>query len=81
METKEALKQFIEYVEYDYDVEEMPSKTAMDMALEALEKQIPKEATDNGHGVKFCPICHGSVWQIKLESKYCFRCGQALKWD
>ena len=25
-------------------------------------------------------MCGGSVWQNKDESKYCFRCGQALDW-
>lgn len=36
---------------------------------------------NNGYGVYFCPSCKGSVWQIKEESKYCFRCGEKLNWD
>jgi hypothetical protein len=48
---------------------------------EMLEKQIPKKVFDNGYEVYFCPNCKGSVWQIKDESKYCFRCGQKLQWS
>lgn len=48
-----------------------------------IYKPKPKEANvyDNGHGVHFCGNCHGSVWQMKHESNYCFRCGYLLKWD
>lgn len=35
----------------------------------------------NSYGVAFCPKCTGSVWQIKDESKYCFRCGKKLNWE
>ena len=48
-------------------------------AIKALEKQMPKKVTTNGF-VYFCPECRGSVWQIKPESRFCFRCGQALDW-
>jgi alkyl hydroperoxide reductase subunit AhpF len=44
-------------------------------------KEIPLKVIDNGYGVAFCPVCHGSVWQNKDESNYCFRCGQKIKWD
>lgn len=40
-----------------------------------------KKVEDNGHNVHFCPSCGGSVWQIKAESKFCFRCGQKLDWS
>ena len=51
------------------------------MGMNALEKQIPKKVIRSIYNVRFCPICKGSVWQNKDESKYCFRCGQALKWE
>ena len=51
------------------------------VCLNADEKQIPKKVTENGYGVYFCPVCSGSVWQCRDESKYCFRCGQALDWN
>lgn len=40
-----------------------------------------KKVEDNGRNVYFCPNCGGSVWQIKAESKFCFRCGQKLDWS
>lgn len=55
---------------------------------EALEKQIPKQVkkirheTILGYAVAvYCPFCGGSVWQNADESKYCFRCGQAIDWE
>jgi len=55
---------------------------------EALEKQIPKQVkkirheTILGYSVTvYCPFCGGSVWQNADESKYCFRCGQAIDWE
>ena len=53
---------------------------AVDTAIEALEKQIPKKIIKSSFSVAFCPSCEKSVWQNKDESQYCFRCGQALKW-
>ena len=54
----------------------------VDMIFSALKKvYIPEKVTENGYGVYFCPVCSGSVWQCRDESKYCFRCGQALDWS
>ena len=54
---------------------------ALEKAVEVLEKQIPKKVKNNGHNIFFCPVCRGSVWQIRDESKFCFRCGQAIDWS
>ena len=54
---------------------------ALKKALEILEKQVPRKVIRSIYNVRFCPICQGSVWQNRYESKYCFRCGQALKWE
>ena len=54
----------------------------VDMIFSALKKvYMPKKVANNGYGVHFCPVCCGSVWQNRDESKYCFRCGQALDWN
>ena len=57
-------------------------------ALELFEKQMPRKVIRSIYNVRFyptcqgfCPTCQGSVWQNRDESKYCFRCGQALKWE
>ena len=65
--------------DYDKDIYDR-DKEALVFAVKALEKQIPEKLTTNGF-VFFCPECRGSVWQIKPESRYCFRCGQALDWS
>lgn len=54
---------------------------ALVVANAVLEKRVPMKVINNGHGVYFCPVCHGSVWQIPSESHYCFRCGQKLDWS
>lgn len=83
---KHALDYMDEMYVYDYDnrhdgvVE--AAKVELDLlCMNAIMKQIPKEVQTNGYGVYFCPICNGSVWQNKDESKFCFRCGNALKWE
>lgn len=57
---------------------------ALNMAVEALEKHIPKKTTKRqyvpngtliyGH----CPICY---YFTKNDFKYCGNCGQALDWS
>ena len=75
---------------FDFDViyDELISGCAyfdddeVDMIFSALKKvYMSKKVTNNGYSVYFCPVCGGSVWQNKDESKYCFRCGQALDWN
>lgn len=60
----------------------------LEICAEVLEKQIPKQVKKIRHETilgysetYFCPNCGGSVWQNADESKYCFRCGQAIDWE
>lgn len=50
------------------------------MGMESLKKQKAIKPKHNNHGIYFCPVCGGSLWQIPDESKYCFRCGQSIDW-
>lgn len=61
---------------------------ALGLAVEALEKQIPKKGImigDNYSSVLSCPKCRKpivNVWNIaKYEPNYCHYCGQALDWS
>ena len=70
---------------------------ALEMAVEVLEKQIPKKPRYtklmykcNGEDIEInhpeCPYCstHGlSLWDaaIPVGDKYCKRCGQAIDWE
>lgn len=49
---------------------------SIDMAIKALEKQIPKKPTDRCM-YKECPACG----EVEIEfCKYCPNCGQKLDW-
>lgn len=52
-----------------------------DMAIEALEKQIPKKVIFQSgfKGLRYCPCCN--VRFIGWGMKYCGECGQALDWS
>ena len=53
---------------------------AMRMAIQSLEKQIPKKPyKDNENGIyekEYCPICHISLFP---NDHHCI-CGQAIDW-
>jgi tRNA(Ile2) C34 agmatinyltransferase TiaS len=54
--------------------------SAFDVAISALEKQIPKKVHryDVNLSEKFCPNCGLS---IENKGGYCAECGQALDWS
>lgn len=60
---------------------------ALNMAKNALEKQIPKKPIDDRYPWCICPTCGGSVYLEKVqehiqnnETTHCEHCGQALDW-
>ena len=61
-----------------YDAE---FESALTLAIEALEKQIPKKPyKDNENGVyekEHCPSCHRSLFP---NDHHC-ECGQAIDWE
>lgn len=62
---------------------------AVKMSEEALEKQMPKELTNirkvkeyDGYDMGKCPVCGEPLDNSFYENlKYCFVCGQAIKWE
>ena len=51
---------------------------AYDVAIQALEKQIPKKPkTDDRYVMYICPWCNDFV---KVSHNYCQNCGQKLDW-
>lgn len=60
---------------------------AYDMAMKALEKQIPKKpiemkSTDKLlDGYFACPICGGCVGMDEYSNNYCVHCGQKIDWS
>ena len=58
--------------------------TALNTAIEALEKQIPKKPTDktleyDGYYGR-CPGCNRVIYDYKDRNR-CYNCGQALDWS
>lgn len=88
MTTKEAI-QTIEAakaeVEWNYPLD---YAVAFEMAIKALEKQIPKRAISTYIGDYKCPTCENYIeitdddlYVYKIEPpEYCPNCGQALDW-
>ena len=78
MTFKEAIEILQE--EHDYCQEMSYVIKALEMAICALEKQIPKKPyKDNENGVyekEHCPSCHRSLFP---NDHHC-ECGQAIDW-
>ena len=55
-------------------------KNAIEFAMVALEKQIPKLVVQSTDDCARCPVCGGYVG-IDIEEMYCSACGQALDWE
>lgn len=66
-----------------YDAE---FESALALAIEALEKQIPKKPL-HMHKNYYCPICKEDGWMLWDDAvpndmdKYCGKCGQAIDWE
>lgn len=88
-EAIETIKIAIAEVEWNYP---MDYSIAFDMAITALEKQIPKKPEEYEDKYYACSVC-GNVllhkWEkypTKLMSKnnglpYCLSCGKAIDWS
>ena len=66
-----------------YDAE---FESALELAILALEKQIPKKPL-HMHKNYYCPICKEDGWILWDDAipndmdKYCGKCGQAIDWE
>ena len=67
----------------DEDVKEL--RKHLNMAANALEKQIPKKPyyLDEEHSYFECEDCGNAIYYSseKEEHNYCLNCGQKLDWD
>lgn len=81
----ENIKFAIEYLKNNsYKMAEENNNYAVqtsNMAIEALEKQMPKKPIENGllpnNRYKYlCPTCNRLYWDKEFLSDYCSSCGQ-----
>ena len=62
-------------------------KEAFQMAINALEKQIPKKPIEMKptdklmNGYYSCPICGDWVGMDEYSNNYCANCGQVIDWS
>ena len=70
---------YLTHLSYSGKADEQEEYTikAYSVALNALEKQIPKKLKDDGW--LYCPICGRDVLMDRFN--YCPDCGQALDWS
>ena len=79
IQTIEAAKAEVEWI-YPLDY-----AAAFEMAIEALEKRMPKKPVTEKDKVIFgivcgrCPECDSAVYST--TNLYCHNCGQALDWS
>ena len=80
MTAQEAIKRFKPIIDNEAYTDSY--QDACKMAIEALEKQIPKEPiTYNGTNRADCPVCRKAVRGIKNPfGSYCSGCRQKLDW-
>lgn len=89
-EAIETIKIAIAEVEWNYPLN---YAVAFEIAIEALEKQIPRKPTEKvQEGFDFevahclvCSYCNApivNVWsKVEYKPKFCHYCGQALDWS
>lgn len=81
MTNEEAYKWI--YVHFAPCGDETKQDEAVNVALKALEKQIPKKVRITT-STKRCSVCGrqlSGIGNIHPERNYCQRCGQAIDWE
>ena len=81
MTHKKAIKQLTNVVIYHQG---KCTREALDMAIEALKKQVPMKPNDK-FNVPYCVltygICPSCGLGVNSDMKFCSECGQALDWS
>ena len=80
------IKQAISHYEYgiSHDIFSEPVTSYAKLAVDALNKQMPKSVINKGYlygHACYCPICNSLVSGRSInKTNYCYECGQALDW-
>lgn len=71
---KDRIQNAINHIRTSSDVDPW----AVDIAVEAMQKQIPKEPTLH-EGWLYCSVCRKDI--LMEGYKFCPDCGQRIKWE
>ena len=84
MTESEAIKEFQQNIDMPFGSN--ISREASKLAIQALEKQIPKKPIKSENQVVryvntyYCPICELGITGTNI-AKWCYHCGQAIDWS
>ena len=90
MKESEAIELFNErstFIKEHYAGESKDYEEALEIGIQALEKQIPKKVVNGGKRSYKCPCCGDSAKTetgdsfIDYQLNYCDGCGQKLDWS
>ena len=87
MTESEAIKEFQQNIDMPFGSN--ISREASGLAIQALEKQIPKkpyhisQVDDNDNANVECPACHATTdYAVNVIKRgHCWKCGQLLDWS
>ena len=87
MTESEAIKILQRDLEIQLENKALPDGIeAIQIAIQALEKQIPKKPVKSENQVAryvntyYCPICNLGITGTNI-AKWCYHCGQKLDWS
>ena len=78
MTPQEALWLFKEELKVGKCSDDCLQCNSMEMAIEALKKQIPTKVKEYRKDGYYCTVCKAIVYP---KSHYCEYCGQAIDWS
>lgn len=74
----------IEVIKHDCIYRDKRGSEALEVAISALKKQIPKPPTKTKNSTLLCPNCGEYVGyvdaEVDIRADYCNFCGQAIDW-
>lgn len=84
MDSSEAIKELQENIDLPFGSN--ISKETTNLAIQALEKQIPKKPVKSENQVVryvntyYCPTCELGITGTNI-AKWCYHCGQKIDWS
>ena len=86
MTAEKAIDYIIRHCNQDYPNGETEWETAINMAIDALKKQVPMKPTGEHYAHMRCPSCNhripsGQGSSSRRRDNWCNYCGQKILWE